>query len=131
MSATETEDECIFCNKKNFEDRIVLVTCHFYVIKDIAPVNEGHLLLIPKRHTENMFSLTTEEWNDLQVAIKLAKEVIIDPNNPDGYNFGVNCGEAAGQTVFHTHFHFIPRYKGDVENPRGGIRNIKKPLKEW
>lgn len=101
------------------------------VIYDGFPVNKGHLLVIPRRHIENLFGLNRQEWNELQNAIADSK-VFLDKNyKPDGYNIGVNVGKYAGQTVFHLHVHIIPRYKGDVENPRGGIRNIKKALVEY
>ena len=59
----------------------------------------------------------------MNVTIELAKSIIEKEHEPDGYNIGMNCGESAGQTVFHFHCHLIPRYKGDMENPRGGIRH--------
>jgi len=91
---------------------------------DEFPVSPGHSLLISKRHVPELFLLTEEEWNDLFSLINKTKKYLDEKFKPDAYNIGVNSGEVAGQTIFHLHFHVIPRYIGDVENPRGGIRNI-------
>ena len=91
---------------------------------DGFPVSPGHALIIPKRHVASFFDLTKEEQLDL---LKLADEVKIiveERYHPDGYNVGINVGEAAGQSVFHVHMHLIPRYHGDVSNPRGGVRGV-------
>ena len=88
-------------------------------------------MIIPKRRFSSFFDATTEEvlaFNDL---IQKVRKLIDDELRPEGYNLGINIGEAAGQTVFHMHIHLIPRYTGDVENPRGGIRQFKKPLVEY
>jgi diadenosine tetraphosphate (Ap4A) HIT family hydrolase len=83
-------------------------------------------LIISKRLTDDYFSLAIEEKQDLIHAIQLAKSSIEENYSPDGYNIGMNCGEAAGQTVFHFHCHVIPRYTGDMEDSRGGIRHCLK-----
>ncbi len=70
------------------------------------------------------FELTNEEKADLDNAIGLARSLVESEFTPDGYNIGMNCGESAGQTVFHFHCHLIPRYVGDMENPRGGVRHV-------
>ena len=97
---------------------------HFFIIPDKYPVSDGHLLIISKEQRCDFFELTDEEQKELPNMILKAKELIEETHEPNGYNVGMNCGEAAGQTVFHFHCHVIPRYKGDVENPRGGIRNV-------
>ena len=91
---------------------------------DDFPVNPGHFEVIPKRHVPTIFDTTNEEKLAMFDLIDKAKTMIDKKYNPDGYNIGINCGESAGQTVMHLHIHLIPRYKGDVENPRGGIRGI-------
>jgi diadenosine tetraphosphate (Ap4A) HIT family hydrolase len=106
----------------------VLENESFYAIFDRYPVNRGHLLIISKRHIPDLFCLDEAEFNHLYWIINQAKEMLDMEYKPGGYNIGINCGEAAGQTIFHFHLHIIPRYKNDVENPRGGVRNIKKPL---
>lgn len=97
---------------------------HFYIIYDKYPVSNGHLLIVSKKPRQDFFDLTAEEQNELPDMIEKAKELVEQQYSPDGYNIGMNCGEFAGQTVFHFHCHVIPRYKGDVENPRGGVRNV-------
>ncbi len=97
---------------------------HGYVLKDAFPVTLGHLLIIPNRHVGNYFEATPAEKEDLWKLVEKAKAHLDSAHNPDGYNIGINIGEAAGQTVFHLHIHLIPRRKGDVENPRGGVRHV-------
>ncbi|PKD44015.1 HIT family protein [Rhodohalobacter barkolensis] len=97
---------------------------HFFIVKDKYPVSEGHLLIVSKKLCPDFFGLTTEEKAELPAMITQAKSLIEKHHSPDGYNIGINCGEAAGQTVFHFHCHVIPRYEGDMENPKGGIRNV-------
>ena len=91
---------------------------------DDFPVNRGHIEFITKRHVATIFDTTTEEKLAIFELIDQAKKMIDEQYKPDGYNIGINCGESAGQTVMHVHVHLIPRYNGDVENPRGGIRGI-------
>jgi ATP adenylyltransferase len=91
---------------------------------DAFPVSPGHALLIPRRHIPTWFEATAAEHVGLVAAIDEAKEIIEKHHRPDGYNIGINCGAAAGQTVFHLHVHLIPRYQGDVGDPRGGVRHV-------
>jgi diadenosine tetraphosphate (Ap4A) HIT family hydrolase len=91
---------------------------------DGYPVSRGHALLVPKRHVATWFDATFEEQAELNAAIAIARAMILEKYQPDGFNIGVNVGEAAGQTVFHLHVHVIPRYRGDVPNPRGGVRHV-------
>ncbi len=96
-----------------------------YAIKDTSPVNDNHLLIIPLRHCETYFDLTIEERCDAHALIeKLRLEILKTDPAVDGFNLGVNCGETAGQTVFHTHIHLIPRRKNDTPHPRGGVRGV-------
>lgn len=98
-------------------------TDHFFLIRDGFAVSPGHTLIISKVLREDYFELTTEEKSDLDNAIQLAKRLVEAEFTPDAYNIGMNCGEAAGQTVFHFHCHLIPRYIGDMDDPRGGVRH--------
>jgi diadenosine tetraphosphate (Ap4A) HIT family hydrolase len=96
---------------------------NFFIIKDRFPVSPGHCLIITKDPKTDYFHLSENERSELLLLINKAKEIIEEEHKPDGYNIGMNCGEAAGQTVMHFHCHVIPRYKGDMKNPRGGIRH--------
>jgi diadenosine tetraphosphate (Ap4A) HIT family hydrolase len=112
--------ECVFCTMDKFELENELA----YAIFDKYPVNKGHMLIIPKRHTANYFDLTMEERLAIDELLFQGKQLLDETYYPDGYNVGINCGEVAGQTIFHVHVHLIPRYKGDMEDPRGGVRGV-------
>lgn len=99
---------------------------YFYLIYDRYPVSPGHILIISNDKKTDYFQLTAEEQGELPTLINKAKELIEKENTPKGYNIGMNCGEYAGQTVMHFHCHIIPRYKGDMDDPRGGIRHCVK-----
>lgn len=98
-------------------------TC-FFIVRDQFPVSPGHLLIISNELKRDYFELSGFEQLELNKMILRAKEMIEDEFQPDGFNIGMNCGEVAGQTVFHFHCHVIPRYKGDVQNPKGGVRGV-------
>lgn len=119
-------DNCPFCKIERLinKDRIVYQDDTWIAIYDNYPVSQGHVLLIPKRHVETFFNLNMVEFGSLGVTIGIIKMILDKKFHPDGYNIGANCGEAAGQTVMHCHIHIIPRYKGDMENPRGGVRGV-------
>ncbi len=121
--------DCIFCNIEQKE--YVVENKLAFAIYDKFPVNEGHLLIIPKRHYSSYFDAEAEEIKVMYQLTKQCKDVLDEKYNPDGYNVGFNVGKAAGQTIMHLHLHLIPRYEGDVENPRGGIRNLKPNLVEY
>ena len=110
---------CPFC-----EFDVVLESGLAYVRYDKFPVSEGHCLIIPKRHVETWFDMTKEEQKEVFELIDQVKTLLDEKYSPEGYNIGMNCGEVAGQTVPHAHIHVIPRYKGDMDNPRGGVRGV-------
>ena len=121
--------DCPFCDlSMQRESEEVFSSEYFVGLLDRFPVNPGHMLLVTKRHVSSVFDLTSEEWAELQQALRSAREMLEKRYHPAGYNIGINCGRAAGQTIFHFHLHLIPRYEGDVQDPRGGIRNFKKSL---
>ena len=91
---------------------------------DGYPVSPGHALIIPKRHVASYFDLTNHEREAMNVVLQYVKQKVDERYHPDGYNVGINVNEAAGQSVFHVHMHLIPRYKGDVPNPKGGVRGV-------
>ncbi len=113
---------CPFCNMP--AEAIRSRNEHVYTIRDGFPVSEGHTLVIPCRHVASLFETTEEERAAIYEAIRQVCEELDRTLGPDGYNIGINDGEAAGQTVLHLHVHVIPRYKGDAKDPRGGIRWI-------
>jgi len=121
---------CPFCPPP--PDRILDSNEFGITIRDGYPVSPGHTLVIPKRHIGSWFAISNEEQLGLLDLLSRAKAVLQDELNPDGYNIGINDGPAAGQTVPHLHMHIIPRYKGDQNDPRGGVRwIIPEKAKYW
>ena len=111
---------CPFCSL----DAVVMRNELAYARFDTAPVNRGHLLLIPLRHEPDFFATTSAERAALLDLLERAKLLLDREFKPDGYNIGVNVGAAAGQTIGHVHVHLIPRYRGDMEDPCGGVRGV-------
>lgn len=107
------------------EDRVLFRGEHFFIIRDGFPVSPGHLLIISNELKSDYFELSDKEKAHLPSMIDKAKSLIASDYRPNGYNIGMNCGAASGQTVMHFHCHVIPRYDGDVENPRGGVRHSR------
>jgi diadenosine tetraphosphate (Ap4A) HIT family hydrolase len=91
---------------------------------DAFPVSKGHALIVPKRHVVTIWEATEEEHADAFVLVRRVKDLLQERFSPDGFNIGVNSGEAAGQSVWHAHIHLIPRYSGDAAKPKGGVRNV-------
>ena len=120
----ESVDECKFC-QQNIRRRIIRELNSVVAIKDGYPVTDGHTLVIPKRHAPEYFDLSDTERRDADSLLQVLKKKM-SQNDPSitGYNIGVNNGASAGQTIFHVHYHLIPRRNGDTENPRGGIRGV-------
>ena len=120
------KSHCPFCDvaKHDVTKRIINENGLAFVIRDSFPVAEGHTLIIPKRHVASFFEITNEERQALLDLLDQAKKDLDQKLIPAAYNIGINDGIAAGQTVPHLHIHLIPRYEGDVEDPRGGIRWI-------
>ncbi len=121
---------CPFCSLP--QDRIISESESTVTIRDGYPVSQGHTLIIPKRHVESLFDCDPDEKADILQALEEAKAALDEEFSPDGYNIGINDGEAAGQTIPHLHIHLIPRCKGDTEDPRGGVRWIfPEKAKYW
>lgn len=123
-------ENCKFCEiysekKFDFENELA------FAFWDANPVSKGHIIFMTKRHVENFFETTKEEKRDLFELIDKIKNIIDEKYKPTGYNIGINCGVSAGQTVMHVHVHLIPRYDGDVENPRGGVRGVIPENKDY
>jgi diadenosine tetraphosphate (Ap4A) HIT family hydrolase len=95
-----------------------------FAIRDAFPVSPGHTLIVPRRLVATWFDASVDERAAIVELLDVVKQQLDAELHPDGYNVGFNAGEAAGQTVAHLHLHVIPRYRGDVEDPRGGIRHV-------
>lgn len=117
------EKDCPFC-LNNLTTEILLENNFSYAIYDKFPVSKGHVLIIPKKHNSNYFDLSLEEQKECLILLNNAKKILDKEFKPDGYNIGININKDAGQTIWHAHIHLIPRYKGDVEEPRGGVRGV-------
>jgi len=115
--------DCDFCYDK-IKKRVVAENNTVVAMKDNYPVSEGHHLILPKRHVADYFEMTEVERQDAENLIRVLKRSLVEKDKTiTGFNIGMNCGSAAGQTVMQFHCHLIPRYSGDVENPRGGVRH--------
>ncbi len=115
--------ECRFC-RPTASRRIMIEGRYGFAAWDRHPVNEGHFLVIPYRHFPDYFEISDEEREELWLLVAQGKAIADEKYHPDGYNIGINVGESAGQSIPHLHIHVIPRYKGDVENPKGGVRGV-------
>lgn len=123
-SEVRYEEDCEFCQVLRNKQDLVYEDSHSFCKWDQHPVSEGHMLVIPKSHVTSFFALSVEQILSIHRSIAKGKEIIEKDRSPGGYNLGVNIGGDAGQTIAHLHVHLIPRYRGDVANPEGGIRNI-------
>lgn len=112
--------DCPFCNHSDvvIHNNLAIAVCDRY------PVSPGHVLIIPRRHIADYFDISKDEREAVFDLVDRCRDYLDAKYNPDGYNIGINCGEAAGQTIFHVHIHLIPRYRGDIDNPRGGVRGV-------
>lgn len=117
------DKECVFCQLAP-KVELLSETATAVAFLDGYPVSEGHTLIVPKRHVANYFDLNIHEQRALWLLVNRCKKILTERYNPDGFNVGINVNEAAGQSIFHVHIHLIPRYKGDVENPKGGVRGV-------
>ena len=96
-----------------------------FVVRDSYPVTKLHTLIIPHRHVSNFFDLNDNELGDLSKILKKEKQSLLNLDKTiSAFNVGVNAGKDAGQSIMHCHIHLIPRRKGDIENPRGGVRGV-------
>jgi len=119
----DPNNPCLFCNVK--ESGYIYENNFAYASYDTYPVSKYHCLIIPKKHVKDYFDLTNDELiacNDL--IQKMKKEIEDLDKTVKGFNLGTNIGKISGQSIFHCHFHLIPRREGDVKNPQGGIRSV-------
>jgi len=112
---------CPFCHLA--PERILIQDELTLALRDAFPVSPGHTLIVTRRHIQSYSEATADELSALLRTLAVVRTALDLEFHPDGYNVGINDGAAAGQTVMHMHVHLIPRFQGDVENPRGGIRH--------
>ncbi len=120
----ERDPSCLFCSD-GLRLGAIAESRSVYAIEDAFPVTPGHVLVIPKRHTRDFFTMTSEELRDTTELLGILKDrALRDDPSITGFNVGVNCGASAGQTVPHAHIHLIPRRDGVTVEPRGGVRGV-------
>ncbi len=119
----DPNNPCLFCNIK--ESGYAHENEFAYASYDTYPVAKHHCLIIPKRHIKDYFDLNKDELIACHELIKIIKNEILNQDSQvKGFNLGTNIGKVSGQSIFHCHFHLIPRREGDVENPQGGVRSV-------
>ena len=116
--------DCFFCSRAKKE--IVYSSGLLFVLRDNKfPVTKHHTLIVPHRHISDFFDLNNNELNDLAEVLKKQRKLLVNFDKEiTGFNVGVNVGVDAGQSIMHCHIHLIPRRKGDMDNPRGGVRGV-------
>jgi len=116
-------DHRVFCDTT--PAHVVAVNQLAYAVRDTSPVTPLHTLILPRRHVPSYFDLEPDEDRAIRRLLTAIGRDIMD-SDPDveGFNIGINVGAVAGQTIFHCHVHLIPRRRGDVANPRGGVRAV-------
>jgi ATP adenylyltransferase len=121
---------CLFCE---LDGRAILgETKHLFAIEDRYPVTPKHCLIIPKRHCSDFFELEDFEYEELFSFLKTqADRIRQEDPKVEAFNIGMNCGEAAGQTIFHCHVHLIQRRWGDIKDPKGGVRAVIADKKQY
>lgn len=123
--AESADGKCLFCQIHDPEvNEILIEGDEIYVRWDNFPAAKGHVEVVPKRHVESYFDLTPSEHAEAYALIKQARQRLEEEFHPAAYTIGVNDGRVAGRTIDHLHIHLIPRYHGDVVDPRGGIRHV-------
>lgn len=126
----ESSPDCPFCRRLDSDD-VLARSDQAVAFHDAYPVSPGHTLVVPRRHEPDYFALREEEREAMWSLAEEVRRQLDERHAPDGYNVGVNAGTAAGQTVPHAHLHVIPRYEGDVDDPRGGIRHVIPGEADW
>lgn len=117
------KNSCPFCNLDPSRE-IIAESSLAFAIYDKYPVSKGHTLIIPKRHCPGYFELTAEEQEACWLMVNELQAFLTKKYDPDGFNVGININSAAGQTIPHVHIHLIPRFKGDIPEPEGGVRGV-------
>jgi ATP adenylyltransferase len=123
-TAADADPDCTFC-KPDMLSKAVEQNRSVFAVSDKYPVTPGHLLVLPKRHVADIFSMTETERHDADELVRvLQRRIKAEDQKVAGFNLGSNCGQAAGQTISHAHIHLIPRRNGDMPDPRGGVRGV-------
>jgi len=123
MTTRKPDPNCVFCTMP--EGKMVLAKRLAYAVYDTTPVTPLHMLILPRQHVASCFELTMAERRAMEELLALARtRILADDETVRGFNIGINVGAVAGQTIFHCHYHLIPRRIGDVANPRGGVRAV-------
>ncbi len=113
-------------------ERVILETPTAVAFYDGYPLSEGHALVVPRFPVASLYELDPDMQAAVWETVRQVREILEERYHPAGFNIGINDGEAAGQTIAHAHIHIIPRYRGDVPDPRGGIRwVIPEKAKYW
>jgi len=120
MTTPPNSSPCELCTATD----VILQNALAYARYDNNALSRGHVLVVPKRHVANFFDMSTEEQSAVLQLLGEAQRYVQLAFSPDGYNVGINVGAAAGQSRMHVHVHLIPRYVGDVPDPKGGIRRV-------
>lgn len=124
MNSTTNAAACIFCALRD-DPRVVLRNDLTFAVRDTTPVTKLHTLVLPLRHAPTYFDLTEHELAAANDLLKqLRHSISQEDSSVEGFNVGANIGAVSGQTIFHCHIHLIPRRKGDVANPLGGVRGV-------
>jgi diadenosine tetraphosphate (Ap4A) HIT family hydrolase len=113
-------NRCELCEPKD----VLFESEYAYVCHEAKPLSAGHVIVVPKRHVAGFFDMTGAEQGSVLALLNRAHKLVQEKHKPDGFNIGVNIGAAAGQSRMHVHVHLIPRYAGDVPDPRGGVRCV-------
>jgi len=121
---SSSDKVCFFCNRAKKES--IYSSEFLFVVRDNKfPVTKHHTLIVPHRHVSDFFDLNNNELNDLAKVLKKQRKLLINLDKEiTGFNVGVNAGVDAGQSIMHCHIHLIPRRRGDMDNPRGGVRGV-------
>lgn len=114
--------DCPFCDLQNRP--LIAENAHAVAIFDSFPVSKGHALIVSRRHVNTIDELDADAYSGCFLLARQVADLIRDQFQATAFNLGVNSGETAGQTIAHAHIHVIPRYPGDVEDPRGGVRHV-------
>ena len=119
----DPNNPCIFCKIR--KEELIFENELAYSSIDSYPVSKFHSLIVPKRHVQDYFDLSSDEVQAChELILKTQEKILKEDTTVKGFNIGTNAGKTAGQSIMHCHIHLIPRREGDVENPQGGVRSV-------